>query len=898
MIQSSCFLFWRELKLYIAVEYDIKQNLAKVWEKVNGKRIVNYVHPNNYFYVKDDDGDYLSLYRDRLSKIECKNYFDLLSKTKLYPNKFESDIKPVERLLMDNYLDCELPDLNIMFVDIEVDYNKKIGFAKPTNPYAPINAITLYDVKLKKYYTLAIPSIGFNGEISKEITNKTELHLYDNDADLLKKFYELIQDADVLSGWNSDYFDIPYIVKRTEKVLGKEWAEKIAFPEAEVKYEEMEVQPFKNSKKTALYIKCNSRVFLDYHQLYRKFSFVNLVSYSLASVAEVETKIEKLKYDGTLSDLYNDDFNFFILYNIRDVEVIVEIDRKRKFISLANRMIHKNTVTFDAVFGSVRIIETGIMNELHKQNLIANDKRKVEKRKGKKEKAEGAIVLNPKRGLHRKHGSVDLNSLYPNIMCTNNISPEKMVGQFEDCEQDWEAIVNKSNKLCTLRLVHGEIIETTAKDWHESFTELKWGISAYGTVFDQSTGQGIIPFALSNWYKLRKQWQSKYKELEKQYELTKHTLSEEEKNILLEEIANNDLEQHTMKIFLNSTYGALLNEHFRFGRPELGSSVTGSGRQVTKFMIETIAEYIDNRHTPLVKQTKIIANQIKNIYTIDTNSIIYSDTDSCYFNIPLDDIEDCIKYADSVCAHVNSKFNAFSQKNFLCQDEFLGYIRAGREIVADKGLFIEKKKYISQMVDKEGIRISPDSPKRFKMQGVEIKKTDTPKPIQELITNVVDMIFKDKPYAEIRDYVIDYKRSIKNNDNMLQYGIPKKISEYDEFYKAYLEKNKKKVIHQNVRSAINFNEMLRHLDDTYYNPIGAGDGIRILYLKPNDAGFETIGIPADEEQLPVWFDEYFKIDKKKTLEKLIDDKIEIYFDPIGWDIPTVHQQVCDDLFVY
>lgn len=889
---------------YINVEYNLKKDVAKVWEKHNGKRVLKEIKPPSYFYIKDKDGEYVSVYDEPLRKIEFKSYNDMRYGVKNYTNRYESDLQPIERLLSDYYKNGDKPQLNIFFIDIETDYDRGIGYARPAYPYAPINAITLYDKTNKEYITLAIPSKKFkNQEVSEEIKSKTKLYLFDNDADLLKKFYEVIKPADVLSGWNSDFFDIPYIVKRTEKVLGKEWASKIAFEESEIKYEEKQLKLFKNSNKKALYIKSHSRVFLDYLLLYKKFSFVNLVSYSLDSVSSVETKIEKLKYDGDLHSLYRDDFNLFLKYNIRDVECLVEIDRKRDFITLANNMAHKNAVLFSDVFGSVRIIETGVLLELHKINKIANDKANVVSNIDDieiEEKAEGAIVLSPKKGLHNELAAVDLNSLYPNTICTVNISPEKMIGQFLNEEDDYLEIIKKSNKVLTIRLNDGNVMEMPAHDWYGVFEELKWAISGHGTVFDQSRGVGIIPSTLANWYKLRKQYQAekaKYEDL-----LYKESKKENPDSKYIEEleelISKWDIEQHTMKIFLNSAYGALLNKYFRFGRSELGSSVTGSSRQITKFMIETIATYIDGKHTPLIKQKVKEGKEIKNVYTIDTNSIIYSDTDSCYFKVPFKDIDEAVKYSDTLCDYVNSQFNDFVKNNFLCQPNFLNFIKAGREIVANKGLFIEKKKYICQVVDKEGKRIPQNSPKRFKMQGVEIKKTDTPKKIQDMISHVIELIFNEASYDEISNYILDFKTSFKNEkENILAYGIPKKISEYDEYYEAY--KNKvKKVIPQNVRSAINFNEVLSILEDTSYNEIGAGDGIRILYLKHNDMGIETIGIPADETKLPIWFNEHFKVDMRKTSEKLIQNKLEIFFKPIGWEVPTYNGKAKKEMYIY
>jgi DNA polymerase elongation subunit (family B) len=249
--------------------------------------------------------------------------------------------------------------------------------------------------------------------------------------------------------------------------------------------------------------------------LFKKFSFKNKTSYALAKIAEDETKLEKLTYSGSLANLYNDDFSFFIRYNIRDVEIITAIDDNYKFIELANGMAHNNTVLMDDVFGSVKIIETGVTNFLH------NEMHKIAMNKNPQpgEKAEGAIVMDPKVGLHEWIGSVDINSLYPSAIRSINISPEKIVGQFMEYEQAWHEIYKKTSAVLHFAVENSsEVIEATAAEFDQFLRDNQFSVSGFGTVFDQGNGQGVLPAVLTYWYSQRKMYKKEKEKYAKQLE--------------------------------------------------------------------------------------------------------------------------------------------------------------------------------------------------------------------------------------------------------------------------------------------------------------------------------------------------------------------------------------------
>ena len=495
-------------KNYVSVYHDRRSDKLKVWEKDSEthRTVMREVDPNYYFYIQDPEGEYKGIDGKQLKKLQFKDKWEFKEACNIYSKKYESDIPPADKFLLDNYFGIKAPKLNIGLLDIEVNYDPTIGYSTIADPYAEVNALTLY-VSMADgrngYITLVIPPPGWDGEIPNDINSNVVL--CKNESELLTIFLDAIQDLDVLSGWNSEFFDIPYLVKRVEMVLGKRQAAKFSFvgaPAPEFK----EVEKFGE-----LEIICNifGRIHLDYLKLFKNFTYSSYPSYSLANIAATELDIPKLEYEGSLASLYVDDFLMFIRYNIRDVEIIVELNKKFKFIELANTMVHENVTHFSSIFGSVQLIDTGVIAIMHnKMNLIVHDK--VHK---PGTNVEGAIVMTPVVGFHKYIGSVDLNSLYPSTYRMLNLSIEKIVGQFVEEEAAWRAIYEKSDCFLTFEYETGEVEERRATEWRELFIKNKWAISAFGTVLDQGNGQGVIPFVLELWYAERKHKQK----LKKQY---------------------------------------------------------------------------------------------------------------------------------------------------------------------------------------------------------------------------------------------------------------------------------------------------------------------------------------------------------------------------------------------
>jgi DNA polymerase elongation subunit (family B) len=926
---------------YVGAYHDWKTDAVMVWERdENGRRVVAHRAPH-YFYVEDADGTYTSIFGHKLKKLEFENGDDLKAGARMYGQKFESDIRPEAKVLMNEYYGRPTPLINFAFLDIEVDYNSTIGFSSPENPYAPINAVTIYQSWTHEYFTYAVPPKNWkdDGTFQDKIASMWKEHelgftprviLCKNEKELLAAMIEDIQSADIISGWNSEFFDIPYIVKRLEMVSPK-LLDKMGFigcPPPRMNTVERFGQA---STVYTLY----GRTHLDYMDLFKKFTFEGRQSYSLGNIAAEELDIPKLDYDGTLEQLYHRDFVHFVTYNARDVEVLVKLNDKYKFIQLVNQMAHENTVPFVAMLGTVRYVETGIMNFCHNvHNLIAGDKAFSTV---KNKKVEGAIVMVPRMGLWPWLGSVDLTSLYPSVIRALNMSIETFIGQFGPMdnpqygEDAWYAIWKKHDTRWVAS-IDGEDFEMTGAEWHEFMRKQNWAISAFGTIFDQSK-PGMVASVLTFWFNERKRLQAEKKRYAK--------LADEEtdpvKKLEYEKLEEHyDLLQLTKKIQLNSTYGALLNEAFRFGRREIGASVTGSGRQITKHMGETIGTILTGEQCEFLKRygynpktgRKIDGKKIAIAYRDESKeffealpkapfefdldgdddedenddesnkavwytwnkSIIYGDTDSCYFQTGAENYDDAVMIADEVADLTNKSFPKFMMDSFNCNDGRENLMKAAREVVAERGIFLgAKKKYTLKVVNLDGkdLRAKP----KQKSMGSETKKADTPKVVQEFLKKLLNMILDGGDYAAAEKF-INTSRSeiIRGVKNLFNVGVAKQINKLDGYYAEWQRSEKvgKKSTMSfpgHVRAAINYNEMVQLMNQGD-KLLKSGDKGIIFQLLPNDYGYKTIAMPSDLMHFPSWFDEHFKIDRKLTEQKMIDSKLERTFEALQWDIPT------------
>ena len=958
MPRSSAFHSWSRMTRacnYVAawVDYDVDKVI--VLERDDGGKVTRVKYnPPYYFFIQDDEGEYESIFGDKLIKAEFESREQYEQAKRHFPDKFESDIAPLKRVLMDNYYGVKTPTVHYAFLDIEVDYSQKIGFAGPTNPYAPINAVTIWQSWTGKFLTYVLAPPGWTGnkaDLDNEITRLIkagllrdgqipEIRICADEHELLGYMLVDITDADIISGWNSEFFDLPYIAERLLLAGGERMLSRLDWLGTRPPKKEM-VNRFGTEE--PIY-RLTGRAHLDYMRLFQKFTFEGRTSYALGNILQEEVGVGKLDYEGTLEQLYNNDFPTFIAYNFRDVDGLVQLDQKFKFIALANQMAHESTVDFSAVLGTVSYVETAIANHAH---YVLN-KRVHDKNIQDHDKVEGAIVMSPVPGLYEWVGSVDINSLYPNTIRSLNISPEMIVGQFGfhpeggEGEAAWRDIRAGNQNRHTLILESGEQHVATAQEWQQLLTEQKWALSAYGTVFDQGSGRGVVADILGYWYTERKRLQAEKKKWTKVLkDLAAGTPEYVEAKKQEEHF---DLLQLTKKISMNSLYGALLNISFRFGDMRMGASVTASGRGITTHMAEMLGflltgkrHTLEKRYDPKelekkrAKQAQKARSEFRQLSCEEwlalpteptfisdnfddgdddeegssalyraiewdengnpefSKAIIYGDTDSTYFRcLGAVDKASAVEIADFVAEQTNASFPEFMRTAFLCHDGFDGFIMAGREVVAARGLFQAKKKYMLKVVDLEGFAVD-----KMKSQGSEIKKADTPKIIQVFLKATVDMILNGQDYDRVATFVNGQRKVItKQKDNVFLLGVAKRVNNLDKFAAEYhspgtvfTDSGRKLSVPGHVRASLNYNTLL-DVFEPGAKTVRSGDKVLVFYLKPNDYKYDSIAFPSEFTRFPKWFTDNFAVDIKRTEEKMFDSKLRGIFEALNKDVPS------------
>lgn len=917
---------------YIDAIHDKTNDYICVVERINGQRIYKKYPTKYVFYYPDRYGNHTSMFGDKLSEIVTYSYKEFRQELKLRENSkiFESDLNPIFRCLADNYLNANTPLLNIGVFDIEVDFDPKRGYADPWDPFAKVTAISLHLSHLDQLITLVLPPPTLTFEESEEIAkkyadDKRTVIVCESEEQLLDMFLDFIDDVDVLTGWNSKGYDIPYLVNRVIKLMGHDATRRFCLWDQKPKRRKY-IQ-FKSEKQTYELI---GRIHLDYLDLYKKHNPQELHSYKLDYVGEIEVGENKIPYEGTLDTLYKNDFGKFIEYNQQDTLLLVKIDRKRKFIELANQICHTNTVLLPTTMGSVALIEQAIINEAHSKNLIVPN-RKIEEEtidvddedeEEEEQHAVGAYVADPKTGLHRWIGAVDINSLYPSTLRALNMGPETLVGQIRPTATEeliaqrlksgvkrpdawnglfsiveFQQVHDKTEDLLVVDFEDGTTIQVTAAQLYSYVFEENnpFTLSANGTLF-RTDKQAIIPGLLARWYSERQQMQAKEKEFASK--LHDETDPEKRKEYAYQKDFWNQRQQ-ARKILLNSLYGAILNSGCRFYDQRIGQSVTLTGRSIVRHMSAKTNEHFTGEYDYL------------------GITIIYGDTDSNYFSVEhlLEDVNDVnideiIKMYDEAADAINKSFPPFMDKLFHTGIGNGGIIKAGREIVAHSGLFIRKKKYACLIIDKEGERLDVNGkPGKIKAMGLDLKRADTPKMMQQFLEKFLLKLLTGSDKKELIEMLRLFRTSEFRTLEPWLKGTPKRcngISAHQALQNSQRRNTvikakgteKKAVVPGHVQAGINWN-LLREINkDNYSMPIQDGQKVIVCKLKKNTYGLNSVAYPIDEPHIPSWFKE-LPFDTDQMEEDIIDAKVNNLIGVLQWDlIDAKEHNTFSDLFEF
>ena len=882
-----------ENNLYVDAFFQRDADIIKIVERSNeGKRIFKEYPVRYTFYHQDQRGKYQSIFGEPLSRVVSKNSKDFRKELSIHSNKklYEADINPIFSTLSENYLNAEAPKLNVAFWDIEVDFDPERGYASPEDAFMPITAIAVHLQWLDTLVCLAMPPKGMSVEQAQQLVKDIpNTHIFDNEADILDTFLNLIQDADILSGWNSEGFDMPYTVNRITKVLSKDDTRRLCLWDQYPKKREYE-----KYGKSAITYDIHGRVHLDSLELYRKYTYEERHTYRLDAIGEMEVGETKTVYEGTLDQLYKNDFRKFVEYNRQDCALLDKLDKKLKFIDLSNKLAHECTVLLQTTMGAVAVTEQAIINECHRRGFQVPNR--IKRDELEDTAAAGAYVAYPKEGLQDWVGSLDINSLYPSAIRALNMGPETIVGQLRPVQtqeyineqttlkkksfaaawegmfgsMEYDAVMRQDKAFdITIDWENGDKDVLSAAEVYHLIYESNqpWMLSANGTIFTYEK-EGIIPGLLKRWYAERKEMQAKLKECIKAG------------NKVEEEYW--DKRQLVKKINLNSLYGAILNPGCRFFDKRIGQSTTLTGRQIVKHMAGKVNEIVTGD------------------YDYRGKAIIYGDTDSCYFSayktlqkeidkgsIPWTK-ETVIQLYDQIADEVNNTFPQFMLDAFHCPKTRGEVIKAGREIVASKGLFITKKRYAVLYYDKEGKRTDVDGkPGKIKAMGLDLKRSDTPEFIQNFLSDVLEKVLTGTTEQEVLDHITEFRTNFKARPGW-EKGSPKRANNVSA-YRGKEEKAGKTNMPGHVRASLNWNTLKRMYDDKYSMNITDGQKVIVCKLKANPLEYTSVAYPVDELRLPKWFQD-LPFDHEEMEQTIIDNKLDNLIGVLNWDVKSTEEK--------
>ena len=739
-----------------------------------------------------------------------------------YVYQYISDKYPDEEIKFD------ISKISLVTMDIEVQAEE--GFPDPESCSEEMLTISIQDNATKKIITWGrkpyTPS-------QKNVT----YHHHEDEVAMLNAFLYWWSNntPDVITGWNVRLYDIPYLCGRISRIMGEKKM-KLLSPWGLVSQDEAYI----SGRKFNVYDIAGLTT-LDYLELYKKFTYKAQESYRLDYIAQVELGQKKLDHSefNTFKDFYRGNWKKFVDYNIIDVELVDRLEDKMKLIELALTMAYTAKVNYVDVMYQVRMWDTIIYNYLKRRNIVIPPKDRSEK----DSKFAGAYVKEPKPGKYDWVVSFDLNSLYPHLIMQYNISPETLVE-----EKHPSATVD--------RILEEKISFEMYKDY---------AVCANGAMYRKDV-KGFLPELMEKMYAERVIFKKRMLAAKQEYEKTPTKTLEKE-------IARCNNIQMAKKISLNSAYGAIGNQYFRYYKLANAEAITMSGQTSIRWIENHMNGYLNNL-----------------LQTEDVDYVIASDTDSIYINFgPLVDKffsnvnGDKVKLViilDKIC---QDKLEPFIEKSY---QELATYVNAyaqkmqmKRENIADRGIWTAKKRYILNVWDSEGVRY--EDPK-LKIMGIEAVKSSTPAPCRKMIKDALNLMMGGTE-DDVIDFIDDARSKFKKMPPE-DIAFPRTVSDVNKHKSSATIYGKGTPIH--VRGALLYNYYVKekHLD-TKYSLINNGEKIKFLYLKKANPIRENVISFIQDFPMELGVDKY--IDYDLQFDKAFLEPVKVILDAIGWNVEKV-----------
>jgi DNA polymerase elongation subunit (family B) len=801
--------------------YDTKGNQYKRKEDFQPTIFVPSKTPTDY---KTLQGNYVASLHPGTMR-DTKDYIDRYKDVEgfeIYGNN-----NYVAQYISDNFkgeLKFDIENIRIWTIDIET--STESGFPNMKTANEEILLITLQDNATKRVITF--------GSKPYVNTDKNVQYRYcTNELDLLREFinYWSLNTPDVVTGWNCNLFDIPYLIRRINATLGETYSKRLS-PWESIRERTINIR---GNEETAYDI--HGVAVLDYLDLYKKYTYTTQESYRLDHIAFVELGERKRENPGnSFKEFYTDYWKEFVEYNIHDVALVDRLEDKMKLIELQITMAYNAKINYEDVFSQVRMWDAIIYNHLRDKGIAIPQNNSSRK----DSQFEGAYVKDPIVGMHKWVASFDLNSLYPHLIMQYNISPETLLAGKMNVTVD--------------QLLNKEINTTMLKEQNITLT-------ANGVSYTKDT-QGFMPALMEEMYKNRSRFKKQMLKIQQEFEHDKKN------NDLRKEISRLNNLQMAMKIALNSAYGAMGNQYFRYFDIRMAEGITTSGQLSIRWMANKLNAFMNKT---------LKTNGKDYVIAIDTDSIYLTLEDLVETTCVGKDTNQKIAFMDKICEDV---FQPFIDKGY---DELAEYMNSydqkmqmKREVLADKGLWTAKKRYILNVHNSEGVQYA--TPK-LKVMGLEMVKSSTPQIIRNKLKESITVIL-DGDQSALHKFITTFRKEF-NQLPVEQISFPRSVNNLQQYTSSSNIYGSGTPMH--VRGALLYNHYLKKAKlEGKYPLIREGEKIKFVYLKTPNTIQENIISFTNELPKELGLHKYVNYDIQ--FEKVFLDALQIVIQPLGWSV--------------
>ena len=818
---------------YQSIGYDKKNGIMHIWDDELGHQKFPF---KPYGYLPSPNGQYQSLDGTRLEKVmgNCRDN----------PKSYESDLNEEVRTLIDLYYESDEPSKGHrdFFFDIETAKDEN-GYSTTDDVRTAITSIAYYDKLGKDRRVLILDELNRIKE--REIQGDGYvLEIFRDEKDLLTRFINIFAaiHPTVITGWNTDGYDIPYLIGRIKKVLGAQAIKKLS--PAGI------VEQSKSGKWKILGVSS-----LDYIKLYKNFTYTELPNYRLDTVAKKELGRGKVEYDGDLDTLFTQDIHKFAYYNMTDVDLIVDMDDKLQLLNLARTICHKGHVPYEDVYFASKYLDGAAIVDLKRNGFVAPNKQfRFVEDETTADALAGAYVMAPVPGLYKWIYDLDLTSLYPSIIMTANISPETKIAVIKD----WNQECLLSPTATQVQFTDG----TWAQDIKQWLTDMNYSVASNGAVY-RNDKRGFLPTILEKWFEERVIYKDKRDTFE----------------VGTEEYKFYDAMQLTQKVLLNSFYGVLGLKTFRFYDLDNAGAITAVGQSIIKFSAKVINNYY---------KKELGTDHFVNASGDKAEFAFYTDTDSTFCSSePLikhrfpgcntEDEQFMIEQTNAIASEIQKTVNTmYNQYAKVFHNTTKHRFQIKQEYIAKSGLWIAKKRYAQWVIFKEG---KPTD--KLDVKGLDVVRSSFPEDFKKIMKETLWYILKGKDKQTTSTLIHDFKNNIKKSEvlNVMKNSSVKELSKYIKGRKPFGGYIKGTTAH--AKAAINFNDMLSTLSSDIL-PIKDGEKVKWGYLLNNPYGFDTLALRGyqDPPEVVEFAKQY--IDHNKMFTSDLSNKFNDFYAAMGW----------------